>query len=478
MPRYATPSSPKGPRRRSGAGSLGRRGTDMHLPSAQRRRTRKRGAQYLHHSQGFGRPGASARGGRPRISSSSRFPYAVIAVGCAFLVFLASVLWYANRSVQVELNGSTVSVRINSSVAQLIEGQDLGLKAGNLLAVDDSVLKKEGGDPYAIKLDGKELAASKAASTELRGGEKLTVGNGKDTYEKHAVKATTLQPALTVEGTGPISYVKTWGVPGRQEVWTGEQSGKTKDRGVVKKTVDCVVAARGVNPDDAKKKYAAITFDEGPGSHTAEILQVLAEKGVKATFFLQGETIEASDANRALVKSIAQGGHEIGTNAYGDTDLSKLSGDALRSELTRGFSAIKDNGGGQTALLRAPFSSFSAANWAQTMDIVGCVVGWSIDSGDWTLPGAQTVVDTVTGSVSNGDIILLTDNDSASEQAAQALPGIIDGLKNAGYELVTVSDLIKTDGELAEQVSTAKVKMPKDAVLPQASDAKSEQESS
>lgn len=61
----------------------------------------------------------------------------------------------------------------------------------------------------------------------------MTVKDGRNVYEKHEVQATTIEPKLKVEGTGAIEYVKTWGVQGRSEVWVGEQSGKTQDRGEV-----------------------------------------------------------------------------------------------------------------------------------------------------------------------------------------------------------------------------------------------------
>lgn len=454
MPNYTTSYSPKNrprPRKRADV-----------LPGARERKRRRRGSQYLRHSQGFG-----YRDGRRRVPQrrvNSRLPYALIAVGCAALVFLASILWYANRSVGVTLNGSSVSVRIHSNLQQLIDDQGVEVKPGRLLAVDDSVLKKDGGDRYAVKLDGKKVDVSKLESTQLEGGEKVEVANGADVYEPHQVQATDLQPKLTVEGSGAVQYVKTWGVAGRQEVWIGETSGKTHDRGVVKQTVDCVVKATNIHPDDTKKSYAALTFDEGPGTDTDAILKVLKDKGVKATFFLQGDSIAGREQ---AVKAIRDAGMEIGTNGFTDTNLTKLSGAGLRNQLTQATDAIKEAGGGSVTLLRPPSGLFSAQNWAESMDVVSAVVTWNLDSGDWLLPGAEKVTSTVVGSASSGSVILLTDNASTSAQTAQALPGIIDQLKAKGFELLSLSDLVKTDQDLAKNVTLSKVSMPKDATLPQ-----------
>ena len=121
--------------------------------------------------------------------------------------------------------------------------------------------------------------------------------------------------------------------------------------------------------------------------------------------------------------------------------------------------------------MRPPFGEFSEQNWADAMDLVSAVVSWNVDSGDWLLPGASAVADTVVGSVSNGSVVLLTDNDATSAQTVEALPQIIDRLQAEGYELVTLSDLIATDDDLKDLVDLSAVKMPEKASLPVVSEA-------
>ena len=456
MPNYTTSYSPKKPHMR-------RNTKDQGYLRPGRRAQRRPGAQYLNHSQGFGRKRKGFRAG----GNNSRTPYAIIAVGCTALFFAASVIWYMTRGVGITLNGNEVSVRINSTIEQVIEDQGLDetTVAGNLLAVDDSVLEKRGGERYSVTLDGKAVALDALSSTSLTGGEELTVEDGADTYEEHDVAATTIAPTVTVKGTGAIQYVKTWGVPGRSEIWTGLVSGKTADRGVVQEVVNCEIAASSVSPEDGK--YVAITFDEGPSSYTSQIVDILKEKGVKATFFLSGDAVEA---NAAAAKTLADAGMELGSNSYSDTDLSKMSGDELRQQIQRGFDAIKSATGEDVHLLRAPYATFSLENWAETMDMLSAVVSWNVDSGDWLLPGANQIVEDVCGSVRSGNIILLTDNAATGEQTVEALPALIDRLQDEGYTLVTLSDLIATDDTLAEQVNLSKVSMPDDAVLPTVAD--------
>ena len=258
--------------------------------------------------------------------------------------------------------------------------------------------------------------------------------------------------------------MQTWGVQGRSEVWVGEQSEKTQDRGEVVPATDCVVACASVAPK-GNKKYVALTFDEGPSGATKQILQVLKEKGVTATFFLSGDAAEASPAT---AKAIVDAGCEIGSNSYSDDSLKGQDRETAREQITKGTDAIKSATGVKTMLLRAPYAAFDEQNWIDAMDLVSAVVSWNIDSGDWLLNGADEQVSTVLDSVTPGNIVLLTDRDECAEQTLEALPQIIDGLVADGYKIVTLSDLVKTDTSLSKKLtSLTKVTMPKDAVFPQ-----------
>ena len=180
---------------RSGARPTARRDLGQ-LPSGQRKRHRKPGAMYLNHSRGFS--DRSARIGNSRTPRrSSRLPYALIAVGCALVLFIAAVVGYVNRSVDVELNGQKTAVRVGSTLQNLIDDQELTdtYDAGDLLAVDDSVLKRHGGEKLSVKVDGKRVKQGKWDSRELEGGEKVTVKDGRNTYEKHEIQATVIDPS-------------------------------------------------------------------------------------------------------------------------------------------------------------------------------------------------------------------------------------------------------------------------------------------
>ena len=153
---------------RSGARPTARRDLGQ-LPSGQRKRHRKPGAMYLNHSRGFSDRSARIGNGRtPR--RPSRLPYALIAVGCALVLFIAAVVGYVNRSVDVVLNGQETAVRVGSTLQNLIDDQELTdtYDAGDLLAVDDSVLTRHGGEKLSVKVDGKRIKQGKWKAASLR----------------------------------------------------------------------------------------------------------------------------------------------------------------------------------------------------------------------------------------------------------------------------------------------------------------------
>ncbi len=418
------------------------------------------GMPSLNHSQGFGR-----KSGRRRVNRNARkrLPYAIIAVGCAALLFVASIVWYLNRDVAITLNGEEAHVRIGSTIDQLIEAQELELKPGDLLAVDDTVLERDAGEPFSVTVDGTALEGDAIHTTELSGGETVELADGADVYEEHTSDVTEIQPTVTLTGSGAVQYVKTYGVPGRSEVWTGKQSGKVSEPRLTREVQNCEVVQTSVSPDDGGK-YVALTFDEAPSQYTEQVLAVLEEKGVPATFFLLGES---TDERMSTAKAIADAGCQVGSAGYSNQDLSKVDSSALRDDLTRGFSSVESATGVKTGLFRAPLGAFGVEQWAASMDLVGCNVLWNVDSGDWLRPGADEIASTVVDSAQNGNVILLTDNDATEGQTLEALPAIIDGLKERGFTLVTVSDLLATDEDIPDYAVNATAGLPDGAVLPQ-----------
>ena len=386
---------------------------------------------------------------------------AAAAVAFGALGFCYATMW---RNIEVTVNGTATQIRIGSSIEDLLEQNDyFGVQPGRLLSVGGNVLEEAGGDRATVKHGEDVVPAADYAATKVEEGSSLTIENGGDATEPHAEEKVALAPGMQMGKGGAIQYVQQWGKAGEKVVWHGEKSGEAVDHEVTKQPQDMIVAS--VNPEPkGKKKYMALTFDDGPSKYTQAILDILKEKGAKATFYNLG----TSSANfPELTKAVVEGGHELASHTNQHQNLPKLDRDGLRNEISSAFDTLEKNGGTRPQMMRAPYGAFTGTEWARSGDIISCNVLWNIDTLDWKLPGAAAITSQVLNHAYNGAIALMHDGGGNRQQDVDALPGIIDGLHDAGYELVTVSELMKLDGSFPEDVVKGTVKMPEDAVLPQ-----------
>lgn len=189
----------------------------------------------------------------------------------------------------------------------------------------------------------------------------------------------------------------------------------------------------GKNMQEEKKKVA-LTFDDGPHPvYTPEMLDLLKEKNVKATFFLLGEQVEQYPD---IVKRMNDEGHLIGNHSYKHEQLSKLSSVQACSQVNRTNELIYAITGKYPEYLRPPFG-----DWKDRLDCeVNMVeVLWDVDTLDWSSQNKDKVVSKVMKNVEEGDIILMHDS---YESTVKATAEIIDRLQKDEYEFVTVDELI------------------------------------
>ena len=191
----------------------------------------------------------------------------------------------------------------------------------------------------------------------------------------------------------------------------------------------------------SSKKNIALTFDDGPHPvHTPEILDILAEYGIKATFFVIGEN---ATWYGDLVKTEYESGHEIGNHTYSHhMNLKKLSYDGICAEIENAENVIYENIEYRTKLLRPPGGIYSDTLLRAAADNDYNIICWSVDTRDWAHTPTDEIVKNVLSSVKEGDIILFHDYVSGESPTPAALKQIIPILLDEGYNFVTVSELM------------------------------------
>jgi peptidoglycan/xylan/chitin deacetylase (PgdA/CDA1 family) len=183
-------------------------------------------------------------------------------------------------------------------------------------------------------------------------------------------------------------------------------------------------------------RAVALTFDDGPNPDaTPAILDALAARGVKATFFVLGRHAEQWPE---LVARVAAGGHSIGNHGYYHRKLHFKSPRYVREDLTLGTRAIERASGVRPRLFRAPHGFRSPWVSAIARSLGQRTVGWSLGVWDSDSPGVETIADRTVSGAHPGSILLLHDGDGYDPagdrtQTARAVPLIVDRLLDAGY---------------------------------------------
>ncbi len=187
----------------------------------------------------------------------------------------------------------------------------------------------------------------------------------------------------------------------------------------------------------------ALTFDISWGHKTAPlVLEILREKNVRATFFLSGPWAKR---HAALVSEITQAGHDIGSHGDAHVDLSRYPRDVVEENIRTAHEDILNAAGRVAPFFRPPNGDYDDIV-VETAKACGYeTVIWAVDSLDWKNPGADYMVDRVLKLAFKGAIVLMHASDS-SRQIHEALPRVIDGLRQKGYKLVPLSELM-TYGE-------------------------------
>ncbi len=193
----------------------------------------------------------------------------------------------------------------------------------------------------------------------------------------------------------------------------------------------CTLAA-----ETEETKLIALTFDDGPSAYTDTLLDTLAEYGAHATFFVSGYRL--SDYSSQLER-IAQEGHQLGNHTQNHKNLTKLSADALDSEILQTLDTLKAVGGNTKYAVRPVGGAYNSRVCAAAR---APLFNWSVDTLDWKYRSTNSVYKKIM-TARDGDIVLMHDlYKTTVEAACKAIPELIEN----GYELVTINELFRRKG--------------------------------
>ena len=191
-------------------------------------------------------------------------------------------------------------------------------------------------------------------------------------------------------------------------------------------------------PTSNTRKLVALTFDDGPSrTETVRLLRILADRNVKATFFVVG-----NNAQRApeILQQAKAAGHEVGSHTMTHANLNRSSVESIRWEVAAMDQLFLNILGEKSQMTRPPYGNMNAtvrANVAQPLIL------WTVDPEDWKVRNTATVRQRAVAGAFDGAIILFHDIYATT---VDAIPGVIDDLRARGYEFMTVSEMAAARG--------------------------------
>lgn len=188
---------------------------------------------------------------------------------------------------------------------------------------------------------------------------------------------------------------------------------------------------------EINKKQVAISFDAAWGNEqTHKLLDILKRYNVKATFFLVGDWVDNFPDD---VKDIAKAGHDIGNHSDTHPHMTQMSEEDQKKQIQNCNDKIKELTGNCPKLFRAPYGDYNNSVVESVKSLDMYCVQWDIDSLDWKNPTPSEMVDRIVTNLQNGSIILMH---NGAENTPEALPLIIEAVKESGYEFVPLSQLV------------------------------------
>ncbi len=189
---------------------------------------------------------------------------------------------------------------------------------------------------------------------------------------------------------------------------------------------------------DRNKKAVALTFDDGPvPQHTHTVLEILRAENVQSCFFVIGKNM---DGNEDILKSIDREGHVVGNHSFEHNFwFSMKRKDAMKADLRLCNDKVEQVIGKRMNFFRPPYGVTNPWIGKVVREENFVCIGWSIRTYDTTCKSKDALIKKTLSNLKNGDVILLHD---WAPYTIAALPDIIQGIRNQGFEILRVDELL------------------------------------
>lgn len=197
---------------------------------------------------------------------------------------------------------------------------------------------------------------------------------------------------------------------------------------------------KSINHGVGNVKSVTLTFDDGPNTETAAILDILREKNVKACFFCIGTRVEKTPE---LVKRMHDEGHIVGNHSYSHSySFDWKSPENMLNDIHKCNSSIKDVIGKEPLLFRPPYGITNPNLYRAVKKSKMYSIGWSLRSFDTTIKSKDRLMKKIITNLKGGDIVLLHDSQTITREI---LTELIDTAREKGFTFVPLNQLVDLD---------------------------------
>ncbi len=188
---------------------------------------------------------------------------------------------------------------------------------------------------------------------------------------------------------------------------------------------------------DRDQKVVSISFDAAWGNEdTQELIDILGQYHVKATFFVVGDWVEKYPES---VKALHDAGHEVMNHSNTHAHYNSLSAEEIIADVEACNDKIEAVTGVRPTLIRCPYGEYDDHVISAIRSIGMEPIQWDVDSLDWKEISAGEITERVTSKITSGSIVLFH---NAALHTPEALPGILEHMIGQGYEVIPISQIL------------------------------------
>jgi peptidoglycan/xylan/chitin deacetylase (PgdA/CDA1 family) len=191
------------------------------------------------------------------------------------------------------------------------------------------------------------------------------------------------------------------------------------------------------------RHLVALTFDDGPGPYTGQILSILRRTDTPATFFQVGKNLEENPFPARATRLLDR--VAIGDHTYTHHNLLTMTQEQQEDEIVSTAAVMQAQGEDVPRVFRPPYGAYDGVTERVITERGMALILWSVDSQDYARPGVEHIVRNVVSAATPGAIVLMHDGGGDRAQTVKALPKIIKRLRARGFGLVTVPELLLKD---------------------------------